>query len=55
MWDPGNMYFFLTVDDEAIRTDNADTWNSDGIVLYFYGDNSKNDELYGYGWNDTQM
>ena len=55
MWDEYNLYFFVSVYDDTLRTDNADPSNNDAIELYFDGDNSKNDETTGYDTNDNQM
>jgi len=55
MWDDENLYFFLSVRDDTLRTDNPDAWNNDVIEIFLDGDNSKNDLAGGYDTNDLQM
>ncbi len=42
MWDPDNLYIFVHIMDEAIKTDyTAGVYEKDGVELYFDGDNNK--------------
>ncbi len=55
MWDDNNFYFFVSVHDDTLRTDNPDAWENDAVEIFFDGDNSKNDASTGYDENDLQM
>ena len=55
LWDEKNIYLFLSVRDDTLRTDHPDAWNNDVVEIYFDGDNSKNDPATGYDSNDLQI
>ena len=54
-WDEEDLYLFISVRDDTLRTDHPDAWNNDVIEVFIDGDNSKNDAATGYDENDTQM
>ncbi|HPG40240.1 MAG TPA: sugar-binding protein [bacterium] len=54
-WDSKNLYIFVEVQDDTIIATNADPLQNDGIVLYFDGDNTKNDAATGYDVKDDQV
>jgi hypothetical protein len=53
MWGPEAVYFFIKVWDDVKIPEHTNSYESDGIEVYFDGDNSK-DEMYD-GANDVQL
>ncbi|HPG38151.1 MAG TPA: sugar-binding protein [bacterium] len=41
LWDDSNLYLFIDVHDDVIQPEAVNTWEQDGIELYFDADNSK--------------
>lgn len=54
LWDDKNMYFFVHVIDDMIRTDGPNPWNDDSVDLFFDGNNSKTFKDYD-GEDDVLM
>jgi hypothetical protein len=61
MWDDDNLYLFVEVTDNELNVASPNSWENDGIQIYFDGDNSKNtasectDDWGAYDSNDYQL
>jgi hypothetical protein len=62
MWDDDNLYLFVEVMDDELNVSSPNSWENDGIQVYFDGDNSKNilsdcavDWPGAYDSNDDQL
>ena len=52
MWDEQYIYMFARIYDDVIDTHHSNSWERDGLEIYFDGDNSKNDESVGPRFSD---